>query len=131
MNERGRFIRVAATVAAGLVISSMVSANSTGLAMLTERSAVAVARAAVTALPAVLGTLAQASAMKIQDQPPPAEPPKADPQVTKTETKETTVWYVSPVWIGLIVLGAIALILMIALAVRGGGGADKTTIIRS
>jgi hypothetical protein len=130
MNARERFIRVAATVVAGLVISSTVSANSTALATLTGQSAATAARAAATVLPAVLGTLAQASVMKIQEQPPPAEPPKPDTQVTKTETKETTVWYVSPVWIALIVVAAIALILVIALAVRGGGKAD-TTVIRS
>ena len=131
MNDRGRFIRVAATVVAGLVISSMVSANSTMLATPTGQSAVTVARAAATVLPAVLGSLAQASMMKIQDQPPPAEPTKPDTEITKTETTKTTVWYVSPVWIAVIVVGAIALILMIALAVRGGAKGDSTTVIRS
>jgi hypothetical protein len=130
MNKRGRFIRVAATVAASLVISSMVSANSSMLGTLTGQNVATAARAAATVLPAVLGTLAQASVMKIQDQPQPAEPAKPDTEVTKTETKETTVWYVSPIWIALIVVGAIALILMIALAVRGGSKSE-TTVIRS
>jgi uncharacterized membrane protein YdfJ with MMPL/SSD domain len=108
----------------------MVSANSTMLGTLTGQNVATAARAAATVLPAVLGTLAQASVMKIQDQPQPAEPAKPDTEVTKTETKETTVWYVSPIWIALIVVGAIALILMIALAVRGGSKSE-TTVIRS
>jgi hypothetical protein len=129
MNMRGRFIRVAATVAASLVISSMVSANSAMLPTLTGQGAATVARAAATVLPAVLGTLAHASEMKIQDQPPAPEPAKPDTEITKTETTHTTIWYASPVWIALIVVAAIALILMIALVVRGGK--SDTTVIRS
>ena len=130
MNKRGRFVRVAATVIAAVAISSMASANSNVLPTLTGQGAATVVRAAATVLPAVLGTLAHASAMKIQDQPPAPEPAKPDTEITKTETTHTTVWYASPIWIALIVVAAIALILMIALAVRGGGKSE-TTVIRS
>jgi hypothetical protein len=145
MKERGRLIRYAATAVVGLVISSIVSANSTMLTTLAGQRATTAARvaavlsvtperltaAAVTFLPAVLKSVEQASVMKIQDQPPPTEPPKPDTQVTKETTKETTVWYVNPIWIGLIVLAAIALIFLIAMVLRAGGTSDRTTVIRS
>lgn len=145
MKERGRLIRYAATAVVGLVISSMVSANSTILTTLSGQGATTAAQvagalsvtperltaAAATFFPAALKFVGQASVMKIQDQPPPTEPPKPDTQVTKETTTKTTVWYVNPMWIALIVLAAIVLIFLIALVVRGGGTSDRTTVIRS
>lgn len=65
----------------------------------------------------------------LQEQAPPVQPApeKKDVDVTvKTETKE---WYVSPVWVAIGILGAIVLVLLIGLAVRGAGSTDTTRIV--
>ena len=65
----------------------------------------------------------------LQDSAPPVQtaPEKKDADVTvKTETRT---WYVSPVWVAIGILGAIVLVLLIALAVRGGGTSTETTRI--
>jgi hypothetical protein len=122
MKERGRLIRFATAAALGFVISSMATANSAGLI---QANALATARLTTGVMAVVPG-----SVMSIQDEPAPAEPSKpANPGTTVTKETTTTIWYLNPVWLGVIVLAAVALIALIALAVRGGN--DRTTVIRS
>jgi hypothetical protein len=53
--------------------------------------------------------------------------PSRDIDVDIDVSRGGDAWYTSPVWIAIGVLGLILIVLLIAIAVRGGGG---TTIVR-
>ena len=46
-------------------------------------------------------------------------------------SRGNAVWYASPVWIAIFVLGGLLLLVLVAMAARGGGGAPQgTTIVK-
>lgn len=80
--------------------------------------------------PAVTGTTLAAPAVALeldqQGQPPqPPQPPSGRLEID-IDTEEGGAWYTNPVWMA---IGAIALVLIIALAVMAGRGGG-TTVVR-
>ena len=82
------------------------------------------------ALPATAATHAASThvlALQQAQQPQPANPPSGQAKVDIQVHHDGGAWWNSPVWIAIGALALIVLILLIAMAVRGGGG---TTIVR-
>jgi hypothetical protein len=49
--------------------------------------------------------------------------------VDVTVKHETTTWTVSPVWLAIGIIGAIVLVLLIGMAVRGAGTHETTHVV--
>ncbi len=56
-----------------------------------------------------------------------AQQPPKDFNIDINVNRDGGRWYASPVWIAIGVLAAVVLVLLIAMALRGGGG---TTVVR-
>jgi len=67
----------------------------------------------------------------LQDQPPAAQPApdKPDKEVDVTVKTEKHEWYVSPVWLAIGILGAVVLVLLVGMALRGSGTRETTRIV--
>lgn len=64
----------------------------------------------------------------LQNQPPPVQP-APDKEVDVTVKTEKHEWYVSPVWLAIGILGAVVLVLLIGMALRGSGTHETTRIV--
>jgi hypothetical protein len=64
----------------------------------------------------------------LQDSAPPVRPAPEKKDVDVTVKTESRTWYVSPVWVAIGILAAIVLVLLISMAVRGGG-VETTRIV--
>ena len=118
MKPRKTLFAVALCCAA-ILGASMGSAHAAGDLRATPSASAPLA--AVLTLPA-LGML--------QEQPPPVSPaPEKKDDVDVTVTHETTSWSVSPVWLAIGIIGAIVLVLLIGMAVRGAGSRESTHVV--
>jgi len=77
----------------------------------------------------VVRAMALPALSMLQDQAPPVAPAPEKKEVDVTVKHETTSWAVSPVWLAIGIIGAIVLVLLIGMAVRGAGARGGTTVV--
>ena len=138
MTNRRSLSHLAAAVLLGLAVCSVASAG-TGSVSTGPAEAARIAQAIVSAAPARIASAVPAlprslpavQVLQVQDQPPPATDPPSKPDVQVTKTETTTIWYANPIWIGVILLGAVVLILLVAIAMRSGSSehTERTTVV--
>jgi len=118
-------MKPAKTLFAAALVCAAIVAASTGSA----RAAAASHHASPTASAPIVMNLTLPALGMLQNQPPPVAPAPEKKDVDVTVKHETTTWTVSPVWLAIGIIGAIVLVLLIGMAVRGSGTHETTHVV--